>query len=125
MTTKAYSSDLRIRVIKYIEEGNSQKSTCLTFKIGSTTVSRWYKEYKSEGRLKPKLRGGSKGKVDLKLLKDFVDENPNKTLMEIGQIFKVSAEAVRKRLNQLGYRYKKKLTPTWRLVLIEKPSSSK
>ena len=125
MTIVAYSCDLRVRVIEYIKEGNRQKLASKTFKVSTTTVSRWYKEYEKEGRIKPKLRGGSKGKINLKLLQDYVDANPNKTLLEIGRIFKVSAEAIRKRLNQLNYRYKKKSILTWKLVHKEDPALRK
>lgn len=117
MTTKAYGADLRVRVIAYIQEGNSQKSACLTFKVSSTTASRWYKEYKAEGRIQPKLRGGSKVKIPIEHLIHFVDNNPNAILVEIGKHFGVSAAAIHTRLKQLGYRYKKKRTPTWKLVL--------
>ena len=95
------------------------------FKISSTTTSRWYKEYKNEGKIKPKLRGGSKGKIPLEQLMHFVDTNPDAILIEIGKHFGVSAVAIHKRLKQLGYRCKKKRTPTRKLVLKNVESSNR
>ena len=35
---KAYSEDLRIKVINYINEGNSKVGACKIFKIGRDTI---------------------------------------------------------------------------------------
>jgi len=60
MTTKAYSNDLRLRVIEHIKSGNSQKSAATLFLIGRNAVSRWWLRYQKEGSLVSKPRGGSK-----------------------------------------------------------------
>lgn len=107
MSTKAYSNDLRLRVIEYIKSNDSQKSAASLFSVGKNTVSRWWLRYKIEGSLVSKSRGGRKGKIDLMKLEEFVNLNPDKTLKEIGDKFGVSDCAVHKRLKQLGYMYKK------------------
>ena len=108
MTTKAYSNDIRIKVIKHMELGHNQTSTAHLFSIGRNTVSRWWKRYKEEGVFTSKPRGGSKGKINLFQLEEYVNLNPNKTLKEIGKEFGISDCAVHKRLTQLGFKYKKK-----------------
>ena len=116
MSTKAYSNDLRLRVIEYIKSNNSQKSAASLFSVGKNTVSRWWLRYKIEGSLVSKSRGGSKGKIDLVKLEEYVNLNPDKTLKEIGNKFGVSDCAVHKRLKQLGYRYKKKTLNIWKQI---------
>ena len=109
MTSKAYSNDLRSRVIEYIKTGNSQKSAAALFKIGKSAVSKWWLRYKQEGSMVSKPRGGSKGKIDPTKLKQYVESNPDKTLEEIGKEFGASDCAIHKRLRKLGFSYKKRL----------------
>ena len=46
---KAYSIELRERVIEYIEEGNNYISASNRYKISRETVRKWYIRYKTEG----------------------------------------------------------------------------
>lgn len=116
MSTKAYSNDLRLRVIEYIKSGNSQKAAASLFLVGKNAVSRWWIRYKNEGSLVSKARGGSKGRINLIELEDYVNLNPDKTLEEIGNKFGVSDCAIHKRLKQLGFRYKKKTLSIWKQI---------
>jgi transposase len=109
MTTKSYSTDLRTRVINYLQTGATQRTAALIFNISKTTVARWSLIYKCEERIEAKPRGGSCGKVDKILLSKFVKDNPDKTLVEIGKHFGISSVSVYKRLKNLGFSYKKKL----------------
>ena len=111
---RAYSKDLRIRVIEHIESGGSQKSACEIFKVSKSAVSRWWIRYKEEGIIAAKAVGGSKGKVDCEKLSGYVIANSDKTLAEIGLYFGVSACAIQKRLKKLGFSYKKKRLPMWK-----------
>ena len=47
------------------------------------------------------------------------------TLKKIAEVFKVSIAAISKKLKQLGYSYKKKPIPTWKLVHKNVESSGK
>ena len=50
---QAYSIDLRKKVIKYIEEGNSQQSATKIFSLNKATVNRWCQRYKKKVTLIP------------------------------------------------------------------------
>jgi transposase len=116
MTTKAYSNDLRLRVIERIESGMKQKTVAKLFAVSINAVNRWWLRYKKEGSLVSKPRGGSSGKLNPVELEEYVELNPNKTLEEIGKAFGVSDCAIHKRLKALGFRYKKKTLNIWKQV---------
>jgi transposase len=116
MTTKAYSNDLRLRVIEYLKLGNSQKSAVTLFLVGRNAVSRWWRRYQEEGVSVFRARGGSKGKLDPLQLEEYVKSNPDKTLEEIGKVFGVSGCAIHKRLKSLGFSYKKKTLSIWKQI---------
>jgi transposase len=116
MSKKAYSTDLRVRVINHIKSGNTQIRTSKTFNISTSTVSRWWIIYNQEDRASCKARGGSKGKIDVESLKEFVTNNPDKTLSEIGIVFGVRASSIYNRLKALNFSYKKKPLSMWKQV---------
>ena len=116
MQKRQYSVDLRERVIAYIEAGNDQKRTSKTFKISTSSVNRWWLRYQKENVISPKPRLGSKGKINIQELKAYVEANEDKTLSEMSKLFKVSICAIYKRLKKLGFSYKKKPSPMWKLV---------
>ncbi len=114
--TKSYSEDLRKKVIEYLVEGNSYEKASKLFKISVSAIGRWYRKYKKEGNYLVKKRGGSKRKIDLELLKHYVNTNENMTLKAASKIFKVSIFTISHWLKRLGYSYKKKTLPTWKLA---------
>lgn len=116
MKKSQYSLDLRERVIAYIKAGNDQKTTSKIFKISTSSVNRWWLRYQKENVIGPKPRLGSKGKINLQELKAYVEANEDKTLSEMSKLFKVSICAIYKRLKKLGFSYKKKPSPIWKLV---------
>ena len=116
MSTKAYSTDLRTRVIEYIALGNSQRSASLLFKISTSAISKWCIRYKIDRSVIPKSRGGSTGKINVSDLQQFVLNNSDKTLSEIGLHFGASNCAIHKRLKALGFSYKKKPSPMWKQI---------
>jgi transposase len=114
MSTKSYSIDLRERVIQSVESGVSQTQTARIYKIGLNTVNRWWHRYKKEVLCTAKPRGGSRGKVNPQELRLYVERNCDKTLIQIGKIFKVSGCSIYRRLKKLGFSYKKKPFPIWK-----------
>lgn len=116
MKKSQYSLDLRERVIAYIKAGNDQKTASKIFKISTSSVNRWWLRYKKENVISPKPRLGSKGKINIQELKAYIEANEDKTLSEISKLFKVSICAIYKRLKKLGFSYKKKPSPMWKLV---------
>ena len=118
MSTRSYSIDLRERVIESIN-GVNQSRTAKQYKIGLNSVNRWWHRYQKEGLVIAKPRGGSKGKVNAEELRLYVEQNCDKTVVEIGKIFKVSGCSIYRRLKKLGFSYKKKPLPMWKLISLE------
>jgi transposase len=111
-----YSLDLRERVIDHIKGGNNQRTTSKLFKVSTSTVSLWWIRYQKEGHVRPRKLLGSKGKIDTEILIKMIEEDGDKTLAEMGLICKVSASAISQKLRRLGYSYKKKRLPMWKLM---------
>lgn len=110
----SYSQDFRKKVIEYVNRGNSCHNASIKFEIASNTVRNWYKRYESEGNYLPKKVGGKKGRINEKDIADYVKNNPNFILSEIGSNFGMSAAGALYWLRKLGYSYKKKPLPMWR-----------
>lgn len=104
-----YSLDLRERVVSYVESGGSRIAASRIFSVGERTVRRWVSLKKETGSLSPRPhKGGYPAKIDLSILKEYVDSNPNKTLGDIGKKFSVAPVSVWQALKKLDYVYKKK-----------------
>ena len=116
MSTSPYSQDLRERVIEFIKLGNTQKSAATTFSLNLSTVNRWYLRYRREGHCVPKARLGAKRKIDLESLISCITINPNAKLKDLAKYFEVSIWCIYYWLKRLGYRYKKKPIPMWKLA---------
>ncbi|MBL0941927.1 MAG: helix-turn-helix domain-containing protein [Alphaproteobacteria bacterium] len=81
---RAYSEDLRKKVISHIMSGCSKREAAKVFKIGEATVYNWLRLYKA-GSLQAKRRTDYPRKVDEQKLRDYVKQNPDHTLKQIGQ----------------------------------------
>lgn len=42
----AYSRDLKLRAVAYVEEGHNMNQTAAVFKVHISTVIRWVEQYK-------------------------------------------------------------------------------
>jgi transposase len=105
---RAYSLDLRERVIRYLEEGHGVNETAKVFKISSRNMSRW-KRRKIENKLEANDNKKRKAKkLEGEKLKKYIIKHPDKTLADIGRVFGASGAAVFKRIRVLGISYKKK-----------------
>jgi transposase len=116
MRTSPYSTDLRIRVIERIKSGKSQASTSRLYKVSTSAVSLWWKRYKETKIVTARPRLGSKGKIDPQKLKKYIESNPDKTLQAMAIVFGVSSCAIHNKLKALGFSYKKKPSPMWKLA---------
>jgi transposase len=104
----SYSEDLRKKVIDYIHSGHTQKSAQNVFKIGSTTIKRWLKQFKETGSLKNKPLNRSHKKINPDTLFEYVTKHPDAYLREIAEHFNCSGEGIRKALKRLKITLKKK-----------------
>ena len=111
---RAYSIDLRKKVISFIKSGKSQKLATELFNLNKATVNRWWLRYKKEGQVNPRKNLGSNPKVDRMLLIKYIENNPEFILAEISLAFKVSKVSAYYHLKKLGFSYKKKSSPMWR-----------
>jgi len=105
---KAYSVDLRKKVIDLINEGQSKVFISKVFKIDTKTIYNWLKIYKVKQTLEPNTKYNKRpSTIDLERLEKYIINNPSKTLKQIGKEFNCSYVAIFKRLKQLGYSFKK------------------
>jgi len=68
---RAYSIDLRVRVIEAINGGLSTRQAAARFSIGIATAGSWYRSWRKRGEAKP-LRQGNPGGSKLDAHEGFV-----------------------------------------------------
>jgi transposase len=103
---KAYASDLRERIVKFIQGGGSKAAAARRFDLARSSVYR-YLTAANKGALTPKTSWGTWRKLDPEKLRAHVQKHPDATLKELQQVFGVSHHAVWVRLGQLGFTLKK------------------
>ena len=83
---RAYSLDLRERVVAAIEEGLSTHQAAARFSIGISTAGTWARLKRSQGDVRPGRQGKPKGSV-LDAHADFIlgvlEDKPDTTLDEL------------------------------------------
>ena len=112
----SYSQDFRKKVITYVKQGNSCNKAAIKFEIAANTVRNWYKRYKSEGHYSTRKIGGKKARVTNQEIELYIASNPDFNLIEMGKHFNMSSVGAHYWLNKLGYSYKKKPSPMWKLA---------
>jgi transposase len=60
---KAYSPDLRERIVQAVRQGQSQRAAAQTFGVGSATVKRYVARYRRTGSLAPTRPAGSPPRI--------------------------------------------------------------
>ena len=103
----SYSIKFRKEVMKFIEEGNSIKSTAEQFSIGETTIKEWKKLRNETGSLEKRPLNRTFKKIDPEKLKAFVEENPDAYQYEIAEHFGCVQNAVFEALKKLNITRKK------------------
>ena len=110
---KAYSLDLREKIVNYVNKGGTRAKAAEVFGVGLRTVYRLLAAHKG-GRLKPKASWGRWRKVDPARLREEVGRSPDATLAELGEALGACAMAVCHALRRLGITRKKKRRSTRR-----------
>ena len=103
---KAYTLDLRERVVKFVAGGGTRAQAARVFQLGERTVYRYLAAAK-KNTLAPKTSWGHWRKLDPAQLQAHVRHQPDATLQELQKVFGVSHNAVWVRLRQLGFTLKK------------------
>jgi transposase len=82
----SYSSDLRIRVIRFAEKGAAARAAARHFEIGVSTAIRWVARYRETGSIEARsIKGQSRSplKKHEAWLLTLVQREPDLTLEEI------------------------------------------
>lgn len=112
--SKPYSDDLRIRVLKAVDNGEKMCLTAKNFSISEKTIYLWRKHREERGHIKPivKYQKGHSHKIkDLEKFKEFATTNSSLTAKEMAQAWKgVGATTIKTALRKIGFTRKKRLT---------------
>ena len=82
---KAYSADMRARVIGRVESGASRREAAEHYEVSASTAVIWVKCFRETGRCAAKPRGGSVSPLQehAEFLLALIDEQPDLTLDEV------------------------------------------
>lgn len=108
---RAYSKDLRDRVLRAVDSGESPEIVGPRFSITSRTIYLWQKQRRIRGHSEPirsyQKRHSHKIK-DLEVFKAFVLKNKDLTCKEMAKVLgKISQSSVRRYLHKLNMTHKK------------------
>lgn len=82
---KAYSSDLRGRVVEAVDEGATRREAAERFGISVTSAVRWHQFWRNAGVIGAKPWGGSRSPLEdyAEEILGLVEEQPDRSLNEI------------------------------------------
>ena len=82
---RAYSADMRGRVIARVESGASRREAAEHYEVSASTAVIWVKCFRATGRCSAKPRGGSTSPLETHadFLLALVEEQPDLTLDEV------------------------------------------
>lgn len=105
---KAYSLDLRQRVFDLLAKGKSKIFIEETLGVCTKTILKWQRRYKKTGSMERIIPNITRPrKVDYNKVQKFIEENPDKTLKEIG--IAIGTKDALYVIRKLGITYKKTL----------------
>jgi transposase len=116
LAVKAYSVDLREKIIAAVGRGMSKAQAARTFGVGATSVKRYVKLAEEGKPLTPGKAPGKKGKLDrsaMKLLKEDLHSRPAVTYEKRADLLcellgiRVSKATICRMVRRLGYTRKK------------------
>jgi transposase len=82
---RAYSADMRSRVIARVEGGSSRREAAEQYDVSASTAVIWVRCFRETGRSAAKPRGGSTSPLEkhAAFLLDLIDAQPDRTLDEV------------------------------------------
>jgi transposase len=82
---RAYSADMRARVIGRVESGASRREAAEHYEVSASTAVIWVKCFRETGRCAAKPRGGSVSPLEehAEFLLALIEEQPDLTLDEV------------------------------------------
>ena len=102
-----YSEDLRKKVMHHLDKGHTIKATSELFGVGTTTIKEWKKLMAETGSLKPRSHKRKCSKICPDRLLAYINENPDRFLIEIAEVFKCTPQAIFYALKRLKITRKK------------------
>jgi len=121
---RAYDLDLRKKVVNFILNGHSRAEAADVFDVSLSAVRRWHLRYINEGHVHPRKRLGRAPQIDSSKLIKYIESHPNARLIDMARELKFSKNGIAKHLKKIGYGYKKKALPTWKLKKAKEKSTS-
>ena len=106
----AYSTDLRQRVLDFINKGGSKTAAKRTFGVSRRTIYNWLEAEDPFACEKPGPKGPRS--IDYEALREHVADFPDATLAERAQHFGVSKHGIFYALSKLNITRKKRRRPT-------------
>ena len=120
---KPYSEDLRVRIVRALEEGMSKSATARLFGVSLSSLKRYVRIADRGSSLQPRKGGGRPPKTDKttqKLLEEDVQERPGATVIKERRLFlehatgkALSDSTVGRLLKRLGFSRKNGLWGRW------------
>jgi transposase len=119
---KPYSEDLRLRIVKALQEGTSKSAAARLFGVSLSSVKRYTRVAERGASLAPRKGGGRPPKADettRKLLEDDVKERPAATVYERCRFLRsttgksLSLSTVKRLLKKMGFSQKNGAWGRW------------
>ena len=119
---KPYSEDLRVRIVKAVEEGMSKSETARLFGVSLSSVKRYVRIAQRGDSLTPRKGGGRPPKTDKitrKLLEEDISERPAATCRDRCRFLEsatgkdLSVSTVKRLLKRMGFSQKNGLWGRW------------
>ena len=87
---KAYSVDLRVRVIEMVQTGASRREAAEEFSVADSTAVKWLQRWEESGSAEAKPRGGSISPLEAHatLILEVVQAQPDATFVELLVVLK-------------------------------------
>lgn len=114
---KSISTDLRLRLVRGVERGQSRRAVAAQFEVSPSTAVRVQSRYEKTGSVEPARQGRPKDSGKLGAYRGFlvaaVEARPDITMpalaarLEAAFGMKVDPSNISKFLRRLGYSYKK------------------
>ena len=85
---RAYSMDLRQRLVHTVEGGMSVRQAACQLMIDYSCALKWMRQFRGKGNVQPKRQGGYRKSVLLphtRWLLQHIEQKPDQTLVEIRQ----------------------------------------
>ena len=113
----AYSNDLRTRLVRAVDDGQTRRSAAKRFGVSPATAIRWVDQWRREGHVEPARQGGDncshRMEVHATEILALIEKTPDITLAELAAHLeeahglRTSQSAIWRLLDRHGQTFKK------------------